>query len=356
MTEILLTTGTQWTVPADCTSAKVEAIGAGQGGCASLILGGAGGDYAKANTVALTPGASIAIQIGAGGTGVSSGPQNAGTDTKFGTAVLAKGGGSAAADIGDVTFAGGAGDASGAGGAAAGAGGIGASAAGTTPGAGDGDLAGAGGAPSGGGATVDDFSQAGTVNNYAITEQTNSPGNVGTGTVTGGNLVLTPTNAANEGNSVSARRAGPWKRVKTHAELTPIGAFTPKYFVLTLGSGAIVPDGTTGQWWYTTLDNGYALRWNNTGNAFSLRKFVGGAGTTIGTYGTNFPDSGSGYHDYELWIDSGTVKVLLDGVVVISAADTTYTSGDALIAQGAINQSGSTGGDVASISTVTLTP
>lgn len=145
MTEIILTSGTSWTVPNDCTSATVECIGGGQGGNATN--GGNGGDYAKANAVALTPGASIAIAIGAGGAGVASGSQNAGGDTSFGSAVLAKGGGSASADVGDVTYAGGAGDAAGAGGGAAGAGGAGSSASGTTPGAGDGDLAGAGGAP-----------------------------------------------------------------------------------------------------------------------------------------------------------------------------------------------------------------
>src|SRR5690348_10881235 len=144
MTEVLLTSGTSWTVPADCVSATVECIGGGQGGNATN--GGNGADYAKVSNLALNPGDSIAIQIGAGGAGVSSGTQNAGGDTKFGTYVLAKGGGSASPDVGDVTYAGGTGDSSGAGGAAAGAGGAGASASGTTPGAGDGDLAGGGGA------------------------------------------------------------------------------------------------------------------------------------------------------------------------------------------------------------------
>jgi hypothetical protein len=135
VTEVLLTAGTSWTVPDDCTSATVECIGGGQGG--NDTNGGAGGDYAKASNLALTPGDAIAVQIGAGGAGVASGTQNNGGDTEFGTAVLAKGGGSASADIGDVTFAGGAGDAQGAGGGAAGPSGAGGAASGTTGGTGD---------------------------------------------------------------------------------------------------------------------------------------------------------------------------------------------------------------------------
>lgn len=145
MTEVLITSGTSWQVPSDCVSATVECIGGGQGG--NDVNGGNGGDYAKAANIALTPGDTVAVQIGAGGAVVASGTQNAGGDTKFGSQVLAKGGGSASVDVGGVSFAGGAGDSSGAGGAAAGAGGAGASAVGTTPGAGDGDLAGSGGAP-----------------------------------------------------------------------------------------------------------------------------------------------------------------------------------------------------------------
>lgn len=151
MTQVLVTSGISWTVPADCISAEVECIGGGQSGNATN--GGNGGDYAKVTAISLTPGASVTVQIGAGGAGVASGSQNAGTDTKFSTVALAKGGGSASTDIGSTTFTGGAGDASGAGGAAAGATGVGASASGMTPGAGDGDLAGAGGAPAAGGAT-----------------------------------------------------------------------------------------------------------------------------------------------------------------------------------------------------------
>lgn len=135
MTEVLLTSGTSWTVPSDCMSATVECIGGGQGGNATN--GGNGGDYAKANAVALTPGDSIAIVIGAGGSGVASGSQNAGGDTSFGTAALAKGGGSASIDVGDTTFAGGAGNASGAGGGAAGPNGDGGDASGNTGGTGD---------------------------------------------------------------------------------------------------------------------------------------------------------------------------------------------------------------------------
>lgn len=207
---------------------------------------------------------------------------------------------------------------------------------------------------------VDDFAQAGTIDNYTVTKQTDNAaaGDAATWSVTDGNLVLDPDTVGSQGVSIAARRNGPWTSVEVNAKLTPLPGWTPKYFVLSLGSGAVTADGAADGWWYTALATGYFMRWNNTGNAFSLRKVVGGVYSTIGTYGTNFSDHGSGYHTYELAIDSanGRVKVLLDGVVVINVADTTFTSGDALVAQGAINEGGVTGGAVASISTVTLTP
>ena len=150
MTRVVVSSGSTWTVPADCIAATVELIGAGQGGNATN--GGNGGDYAGVSNLALTPGAVIPIQIGVGGLGVASGSQNAGGDTKFGTYVLAKGGGSASADIGSTTFAGGLGDASGGGGGAAGPNAAGGAASGSSGGQGDGTFGGLGGASGAAGA------------------------------------------------------------------------------------------------------------------------------------------------------------------------------------------------------------
>lgn len=108
---LLVTSGTSWTVPNDWSSANtIEGIGGGAGG--GSTVGGNGADYAKAVNVALTPGGSVTIALGAAGSG---GP---GGDTTFGSALLAKGGGSSSTDIGSVTYAGGTGATSGGGGAA----------------------------------------------------------------------------------------------------------------------------------------------------------------------------------------------------------------------------------------------
>lgn len=57
--QIILTSGTSWTVPANWNNAnnKVECGGAG-------YAGGGGGAYALKNNVALTPGAGVSYQIG----------------------------------------------------------------------------------------------------------------------------------------------------------------------------------------------------------------------------------------------------------------------------------------------------
>lgn len=154
-TQVLLISGSSWSVPDDCTSATVECIGGGAGGGESV--GGAGADYAKLDAISLTPGANIPMQIGAAGTS-----GGAGGDTWFSTAgtVQAKGGGSASTSVGDTTFAGGTTTSAG-GGGAAGPSGAGGAASGNTGGTGDGGTtpAGANGtewgtAGSGGGGTA----------------------------------------------------------------------------------------------------------------------------------------------------------------------------------------------------------
>src|SRR5258707_11255963 len=88
MTTMFLTSGTTWTVPNDWNNSSntIEAIGAGGGGAGGHLAsgnpgaGGGGGAYATISNVALTPGASIAIQIGQGGIGGTA--ENGGTDGK----------------------------------------------------------------------------------------------------------------------------------------------------------------------------------------------------------------------------------------------------------------------------------
>lgn len=160
-TQVLLTSGTSWTVPSDCISATVECIGGGQGG--DTDTGGTGADYAKENSISLTPGASITIAIGAGGTGTTTSTHNAGGDTWFDSTstVLAKGGGSAATSVGNTVYAGGT-TTTGGGGGAAGPGGAGGNASGSTGGAGDAGSGGAGGASGNDGAAGAEWGTAGS--------------------------------------------------------------------------------------------------------------------------------------------------------------------------------------------------
>ncbi len=97
-TEFVLTTSGNFTVPADWndTTNSIECVGGGGGGGSNPSLGGGGGGggaYAKITSLTLTPGASVAYQIGAGGSaeisGVVSWFQNS-------TVVAAEGGGAAA--------------------------------------------------------------------------------------------------------------------------------------------------------------------------------------------------------------------------------------------------------------------
>lgn len=136
------TTSGSWVVPAGVTSAVVECWGGGGSGGGNIQTtrdgggGGGGGAYAK-STIALTPGATINYQVGAGGicnpyTSLSPDDSKGqpGGDTWFvdSSTVMAKGGGggsrgaastggaggaggSAAASIGDVKYSGGTGGA-----------------------------------------------------------------------------------------------------------------------------------------------------------------------------------------------------------------------------------------------------
>src|ERR1035437_7988626 len=100
--QIILTSGTSWTVPSDWnnSSNKIEAIGGGGGGNNTssyyATAGGGGGGYANISNLTLTSGNSVPITIGAGGVGVgcmgSCGSTTGGNTTFNGTSVGAGGG------------------------------------------------------------------------------------------------------------------------------------------------------------------------------------------------------------------------------------------------------------------------
>lgn len=149
-TTITLTSGSSWTVPADCVLIdSVECEGAGApgahgpsgGGGAGLGgtpggAGGGGGAYARKNNVATTPGASMPYSIG-----LNSAPTSFNTSTCIAAGASGQTAGTAAASTGDVKTSGTNGAAGGTvpvqiGGAAGGAGGAGAAPFGGAGGAG----------------------------------------------------------------------------------------------------------------------------------------------------------------------------------------------------------------------------
>ncbi|HVO28605.1 MAG TPA: hypothetical protein VMT81_01330, partial [Candidatus Paceibacterota bacterium] len=185
-TVIFITTvgSTTWTVPGDWNSASntIEVIGAGGGGRTGSNAGsggGAGGGYSKIADLSLTPGSSVAIQIGSStAAGVTGGDTFVSTSTSNTTcaksAVCAKGGPAAtsatgatatatSSAVGTVRWRGGnggtgntTGDEAGGGGGAAGSGGNGGAGGGgyaNNPGSGGGG-GGAGGPSGAGGAGV----------------------------------------------------------------------------------------------------------------------------------------------------------------------------------------------------------
>jgi len=90
-----------YTPTAGMANCFIQCLGGGGAGggtntasAASFGAGGGGGSggYSQSYVTAVTIGASKAVTIGAGGTGVSNGTGNAGVDTSVGTIVIAKGG------------------------------------------------------------------------------------------------------------------------------------------------------------------------------------------------------------------------------------------------------------------------
>jgi hypothetical protein len=215
MPVIFLTTpgpGT-WTVPNDCSVAKIQCIGAGAGGLTTTatIFGGGGGAgaYAAVNAISLTPGATVFLSIGTAGaanTGggdtwinkaANSAPAVAtnGALAKGGAAATTNGtvgglGGAAASCVGDVTFSGGSGgnstspSATGGGGGGGSAGPSGAGAAGgLCPGALSSAGGGGGGGSNGGASTAGGASTSGATASGAGGAGT---GGTGGGTANGG--------------------------------------------------------------------------------------------------------------------------------------------------------------------------
>ncbi|MBU0681188.1 MAG: LamG domain-containing protein [Proteobacteria bacterium] len=97
MTTTFTSSGT-WTAPAGVTSVTVEAWGGGGGGGGNPTNqdgagGGGGGAYSRTTTIAVIPGNTYTVTVGAGGTG-GAGTGGAGGDSWFSTiaTILAKGG------------------------------------------------------------------------------------------------------------------------------------------------------------------------------------------------------------------------------------------------------------------------
>ena len=125
---VTLTTETSWTCPSGVNTIQIECWGAGGGGGGATSSagraggGGAGGAYVKNTSVAVTPGTTYSISIGAGGTAGTSSSATCNGST----------GGNTTATIGSVTITA-AGGVGGTGGASA-TGGIGTGGVGTTTG------------------------------------------------------------------------------------------------------------------------------------------------------------------------------------------------------------------------------
>ena len=88
-----------WVVPAGVTSVSVVAVGGGGGGasniyscCTCYAAGGGGGGLGYANNKTVTPGSSIRVVVGAGGT-YASGTAGSGGARSYATTVAVGGGG-----------------------------------------------------------------------------------------------------------------------------------------------------------------------------------------------------------------------------------------------------------------------
>lgn len=107
----VITSGTRWRVPSDCTSAQIEVIGGALG---------SGGAYSKTNSVSLTPGSFAYVNVGSSGGDTWFNKNSGVAPTSTANGALAKGGGGnlldsnlnavgglAANGIGDLKYSGG---------------------------------------------------------------------------------------------------------------------------------------------------------------------------------------------------------------------------------------------------------
>lgn len=172
-TVVAITSGVTYTVPANyCSLVEVDVIGEGGAGSAGAPGNGGGGAWANLTGATYTPGQSITIQIGSGGSGTDTCWVSCATlKAQRGLSAVgstAGSGGAAASSVGTNKFSGGNGGGvlNGGGGGAGGPNGAGvAGVANTGGGAGDNGLGGAGGAFSAGGTP----SAGGAGTEYALT-------------------------------------------------------------------------------------------------------------------------------------------------------------------------------------------
>lgn len=98
--DVFTSTGT-WTAPSNCSAVQIFMVGGGGGGGAirsngstsNMHGGGGGGGQVIQRTLAVTPGSSYTITIGAGGAGGNLAAGAVGGDTTFGSLATAYGGG-----------------------------------------------------------------------------------------------------------------------------------------------------------------------------------------------------------------------------------------------------------------------
>lgn len=169
--QVILTSGTSWTVPADWNSANntIECIGAGGN---DTIRAGGGGAYAGITNLTLTPGATVAFQIGmASSTAANSGTWFVSTTTVYADGAVGYTRGQAFDSVGETVFSGGLGYrfatntgtyVTGGGGGAAGAHGEGISGTANAGGAGDAGFGGAGGVSGSAGGDGTEWGSAGS--------------------------------------------------------------------------------------------------------------------------------------------------------------------------------------------------
>lgn len=173
---------------------------------------------------------------------------------------------------------------------------------------------------------TDNFATSASSSNWTVTLQGTANGTYSFNT---GNCTLTPKPSAI--NSVAMLHSGTFTDITATVALSANpGAL--QYFVLSLGSGAPSPEGS-GSWWYTGFANGYSLQIMASG-AMGLYKSVSGTFTLLQSYATGTVTP-SAANVLEIKLSPTGVTALLNGTALASEyADTTYTSGSILIAQG----------------------